>query len=182
LAGVASLSADLHKFGFCPKPASTILFRDATRAAAASFDLNVWPSGRFATSTLVGTRPAGGVAGAWAVLHYLGREGYRAIAARVMAMRDAYIAGITAIPGMQVFGKPDLSVLAFGCPGRDVMAVADGMASRGWVPGLVHEPPGLHLMLSLLHEGAREQYLADLAVATGAAPAIVKASVQADYS
>ena len=37
--GVRSLSADLHKFGFCPKPASTVLFRDeadARRAAPSS--------------------------------------------------------------------------------------------------------------------------------------------------
>ena len=31
---VVSLSADLHKFGFCPKPASTVFFRDAARAGA----------------------------------------------------------------------------------------------------------------------------------------------------
>ena len=30
--GVMSLSADLHKFGFCPKPASTLFYRDASLA------------------------------------------------------------------------------------------------------------------------------------------------------
>ncbi len=169
LPGVASLSADLHKFGFCPKPASTVLFRDAARAEAAVFDLEVWPSGRFRTGTLVGTRPGGAVAGAWAVLRYLGRDGYRAVAARLMAMRDAYVAGIEAIPGMRVFGHPELTILAFGKPDLDIQAVAREMEMRGWVPGMVRRPPGLHMMASLLHEGAREDYLRDLKAVVAAA-------------
>jgi glutamate/tyrosine decarboxylase-like PLP-dependent enzyme len=179
--GVASLSADLHKFGFCPKPASTLFFRDEAGAAAGGIDLDVWPNGRFATGTLVGTRPGGAVASAWAVLRFLGREGYMAIAERLLAMADGYVAGINAIPGMRVFGAPDLSILAFGADGRDMEAVAAGMARRGWVPGLVRRPPGLHLMRSLLHEPARAAYLADLAAATGEAPARRNAEVAASY-
>ena len=34
---------------------------------------------------------------------------------------------------------------------------------RGWLPGMVKTPPSLHLMLSLLHESARQAYLANLA-------------------
>ncbi|MDA8049732.1 MAG: aspartate aminotransferase family protein [Rhodospirillales bacterium] len=181
LPGVAALSADLHKFGFCPKPASTILFRDTTRANAGGFDLDVWPSGRFTTRTLVGTRPGGSVAAAWAVLNHLGREGYRAIAARLIAMRDAYVAGIEAIPGMRVFGRPELTIIAFGAEALDMAAVAEDMAARGWVPGLVRRPPGLHIMASLLHEGVRDRYLGDLAAAVAAAPPASATGVAADY-
>ncbi|MGH7122122.1 MAG: pyridoxal-dependent decarboxylase, partial [Acetobacteraceae bacterium] len=170
LAGTASLSADLHKFGFCPKPASTVFFRDAARARAASFDLDVWPSGRFTTATIVGTRPGGGVAAAWAVLNSLGREGYRAIASRLLHMRDAYIEGIRSIDGLSVYGEPDLTILSFGSENVSIGAVADAMAARGWVPGMIREPPGMHLMLSLLHEGARDAFLADLAHSVAAAP------------
>ncbi|MFT8243573.1 pyridoxal phosphate-dependent decarboxylase family protein [Roseomonas sp. BN140053] len=181
LPGVASISADLHKFGFCPKPASTVFFRDAARAAGRGFDLDVWPNGRFATATFVGTRPGGGVAGAWAVLNFLGREGYRALAARLLAMRDDYVAGIRAIPGMRVFGEPDLSILAFGAEALDMGAVAAGMEARGWVPGLVREPPGLHIMMSLLHEPVRERYLGDLREAAAEAAPAQGAAVQAVY-
>lgn len=180
-AGVASLSADLHKFGFCPKPASTLFFRDEAGATAGGFDLDVWPNGRFATGTLVGTRPGGAVASAWAVLRFLGRDGYTRIAERLLAMADGYVAGINAIPGMRVFGAPDLSIVSFGAGARDMEAVAAGMAQRGWIPGLVRRPPGLHLMLSLLHEPARERYLADLAAATAEAPAARNAEIAAIY-
>lgn len=179
--GVCSLSADLHKFGFCPKPASTVFYADAARAAMQGFDLDVWPNGRFATATLVGTRPAGGVAAAWAVINFLGRDGYVAIAERLLAMKDAYVAGIHEIPGLQVFGEPDLSIIGFGAPGRDIGSVAAGMAERGWVPGLLREPPGLHMMMSLLHEPVRPRYLDDLRAALDTAPAARNAPLQAVY-
>ena len=181
LPGVASLSADLHKFGFTPKPASTVFYRDPRHAAHQGFDLDVWPNGRFATATLVGTRPGGGVAAAWAVMTFLGRQGYTAIAERLLAMREAYVDGIQAIPGMRVFGRPDLSIIGFGDPGRDMQAVAAGLSARGWVPGLLREPPGLHMMMSLLHEPVRETYLADLAHAAAGARPANGAPVQAVY-
>ncbi len=84
LPGVCSLSADLHKFGFCPKPASTIFYRSAALQAFQEMAFDGWPSGRFATQTLVGTRAGGAVAASWAVLRYLGREGYRRIAADLL--------------------------------------------------------------------------------------------------
>lgn len=168
---VASLSADLHKFGFCPKPASTVFFRDTTRSAAAGFDMDVWPNGRFATGTFVGTRPGGAVAAAWAVLNFLGREGYRDITRRLLEMRRAYEAGVAAIDGLAVLGRPHLSILAVRSTDRalNINKVADGMAARGWVPGLVRDPPALHSMMSLLHESARPRWLADVTEAVAEA-------------
>lgn len=181
---VVSLSADLHKFGFCPKPASTVFFRDAVRAGAAGFDLDVWPNGRFATNTFVGTRPGGAVAAAWAVLNFLGREGYLEITRRLLAMRQDYEAGISRIDGLAVVGKPDLSILAVGSsdPAIDMFKVADGMSARGWIPGLVRQPRALHSMMSLLHEPVREDWLRDVAASvTEARSAVAPAQQQAVY-
>lgn len=163
LEGVKSISADLHKFGFCPKPASTVFYRSKELQACQEFVFDSWPSGRFATQTLVGTRPAGAVAGAWAVLRHLGREGYRGIAAEVMAVRDAYLEGLRAIPGMKIRGEPALANVAFGCDDIDMGKVATLMSERGWLPGQLKAPRSLHLMLSLHHGPAREAYLRDVA-------------------
>jgi len=169
--GVMSLSADLHKFGFCPKPASTIFYRSTELQVCQEFVFDVWPSGRFATQTLVGTRPGGAVASAWAVLRHLGRDGYRKIAAELMAMRDAYLDALLEIPGMKIRGKPALANIAFGCDDVDMGKVATLMSERGWLPGMVRTPPSLHLMLSLHHAGAREAYVKDVAAAIKAARA-----------
>lgn len=161
--GVRSLSADLHKFGFCPKPASTVFYRDKADLDRATFKADAWPSGSFSTATLAGTRPGGAVAGAWAVLNYLGEEGYRDAARRIAAMVDRYCAGIEAIEGLELWAQPDVSIINFGSKSLNILAVADRMVERGWLPGLTKAPRGMHAMLSMLHDGqACEDYLRDL--------------------
>ncbi len=163
LPGVSSLSADLHKFGFCPKPSSAVFYRSAALHGFQEMAFDVWPSGRFGTQTLVGTRAGGAVAASWAVLRYLGREGYRRIAVEVLTMRDAYIADLTQIPGMVIRGTPELANIAFGCDDIDMGQVSTRLGELGWVPGMVRTPPSLHLMMSLHHADAREAYVRDVA-------------------
>lgn len=160
--GVRSISADLHKFGFCPKPASTVFYRDQTDIERAMFVADAWPSGTFRTKTLAGTRPAGSVAAAWAVLHHLGDGGYRQAAHRLASMTDAYVKDIESIGGMKLWARPDMSIINFGSDDYDMNAVAGRMAGRGWLPALTRRPKGMHLMMSLLHEPVRADFMADL--------------------
>ncbi|MEK9870842.1 MAG: aminotransferase class V-fold PLP-dependent enzyme, partial [Gammaproteobacteria bacterium] len=55
--GVCSMSADLHKYGYCAKGASTVLFRSEALKQHMIFDCSDWPGGRMVTPTLAGTRP-----------------------------------------------------------------------------------------------------------------------------
>ena len=66
------------------------------------------------TSTLVDTRPAGGIAGAWAVFKHLGIDGYTQVAADLMEMVDGYVAGIKVIPDLRIHAKPDFTTINFG--------------------------------------------------------------------
>jgi sphinganine-1-phosphate aldolase len=181
--GVRSISADLHKFGFCPKPASTVFFRDGADHEPAIFVADAWPNGRFETPTLVGTRPAGSVASAWAVLNHLGTEGYRDVAGRLAGVVDAYVADIEAIDGLRMVATPDLSIINFTSDEVDMGLVADGMKARGWLPGMTQAPKGLHIMMSMFHGPAREDYIADLkeAVAEAREKAGRKAKTEAVY-
>lgn len=160
--GVSSLSADLHKLGFCPKPASTVFYADSDKARHHAFDTSDWPSGQFLTNTLVGTRPAGGVAGAWATMQFLGQDGYCAIAQDLMGFVDRYKSEIASIPGLAVVGEPHLSIIAYRSDAFDIFAVAERMQQRGWVPGLVQRPKAIHRMMSMLHASSIEDYLSDL--------------------
>ncbi|MEM6439546.1 MAG: aminotransferase class V-fold PLP-dependent enzyme [Pseudomonadota bacterium] len=169
LPGVRSISADLHKFGFCPKPASTLYYRDPEDRDRALFVADAWPSGVFRTATLAGTRPGGAVAAAWAVLNHLGETGYRRAADRLARMTDAYVAGVEAIDGLEMWARPDFSIVNFGSALHDISKVAAGLGDRGWLVTLTRRPVGLHLMMSLLHEPCREDYLNDLAASVAAA-------------
>jgi glutamate/tyrosine decarboxylase-like PLP-dependent enzyme len=177
------MSADLHKFGFCPKPASTVFYRTPELAKFQHFDSNVWPNGRFFTSTLVGTRPAGGVAAAWAVFQYLGVQGYQRVARDLMAYVDAYRAGIESIDGLKVLGDPHLSIVAYGSDEFDVFRVAELMAPKGWLPGLLQQPHGIHRMMSMVHAVSIDEYLADAraAVAQVRTEGATQSKLQATY-
>ncbi|MDP6874115.1 MAG: aspartate aminotransferase family protein, partial [Alphaproteobacteria bacterium] len=156
-----------HKFGFCPKPASTLFYREEEDRERGLFHFDQWPNGQFSTATLSGTRAGGAVAAAWAVMHHLGEAGYMDISKQMADMTDAYVAGIKAIDGLHLLAEPDLTIINFGAQDRnnelDIFKVAEGMDRRGWLPGLTQNPKGMHAMLSMFHEAGREDYLADLA-------------------
>lgn len=160
--GVTSISADLHKYGYAAKGASTLFFRDAESFAGMGWSFADWPRGRYFTNTLVGTRAGGAIAAAWAVLKYLGVDGYLRITQRVLATRRNLQEGAAAL-GLPALGDPQLAILAYGSPDHDIPAIAAGLTARGWIAGQVTEPAGLHHMLNLTHEPVVERYLSDLA-------------------
>lgn len=180
--GVSSMSADLHKYGYCAKGASTVLFRSEALRAHMIFDCNDWPGGRMVTPTLAGTRPGGAIAAAWAVMNFLGVDGYRAKHRQVTDAREKIEAGVKAL-GFRVVGKPQLGLLAFTHDEIDCMAVWGKLFERGWFTSLTTEPKGLHLMLSPFHLQVADTYLADIAAAVEAVKAGDKgAAREARYS
>lgn len=180
--GVRSISADLHKFGFCPKPASTVFFRDAEDIERSTFRLDGWTSGVYVTATFCGTRPGAAVSAAWSVLNHMGTTGFEDVARRMAAMTDKYAAGIRAIDGITMIAEPILTVMNFGSDEFDIYAVAQSMKDKGWLPGLTRKPKGMQTMLSMQHEPVCEAYLADLRRSVETArTAKTQATIKATY-
>jgi glutamate/tyrosine decarboxylase-like PLP-dependent enzyme len=165
--GVTSLSADLHKFGWAPKPISTIFYARDEHARHHGFDFDGWPNGRFQTNTIVGTRAGGAIAGSWALFQHLGRDGYARIAKDLLDGIQRYRDGIASIEGLGVVGDPLLSIVAVEATDKtvDIFAVADALQEKGWVAGLVRRPKALHRMMSMLHVPVVDDYLSDLEAA-----------------
>jgi glutamate/tyrosine decarboxylase-like PLP-dependent enzyme len=169
--GVCSISADLHKYGYTAKGASTVFHRSEEQRAHQVFSFDDWPAGGMTTPTAAGTRPGGAIASAWAVMNYLGVEGYREKAAAVVATREKLEAAIAAIPELQAIGEPRLGLLAFGARDPEqlaIFAVWARLKQRGWFTGVITEPPGIHLMLSPAHARVIDTYAQDLAQAVSA--------------
>ncbi len=178
--GVTSISADLHKYGYTAKGASTLFFAREEDFLRMGWYFDNWPRGQYFTHSLVGTRAGGAIAAAWAVMRYLGQDGYLRITERVLATRRRMQDGVAAL-GLQTWGDPQLSILAFGSPAHDMAAVGRGLTARGWLVGQVRDPDGIHHMLNLTHEPVVERYLADLGEALRAPVAGDGAPVQARY-
>jgi glutamate/tyrosine decarboxylase-like PLP-dependent enzyme len=175
--GVTSISVDLHKSGYGAKGASAVLFKSGQHQTAGRYDFEDWPSGLYSTHTFVGTRPGGAIAAAWAVFHHLGEAGYLRIAETVMRTRASLLEALPGVDsGLHVWGAPDLWAVGIGARGYDIHAVADRLTARGWWPGRIREPRGIHLMITPVHAGVLEEYLADLGHAVREAKASGAAS------
>tara|TARA_B100000497_G_scaffold112077_1_gene132646 strand:+ start:381 stop:1625 length:1245 start_codon:yes stop_codon:yes gene_type:complete len=159
--GVSSMSADLHKYGYCAKGASSVLFRAEDLMAHMIFDCDGWPGGRMITPTLSGTRPGGAISAAWAVMNYLGIEGYKSKQKMVTDARETIEEGVKAL-GFEILGTPQVGIVAFSHPTENVFAVYKQMYKRGWFTSLTTEPRSLHLMLSPFHAEVTDIYLMDL--------------------
>ena len=112
--GVTSISADLHKYGYAIKGASVILHRPKANLRYQVFQFADWPGGIYGTQAFQGTKPAAPIGAAWAVMQYLGEEGYLRLARETMDAAERLIDGVDAIDGVHVWGEPDMTVLAIG--------------------------------------------------------------------
>jgi glutamate/tyrosine decarboxylase-like PLP-dependent enzyme len=160
--GVTTISADLHKFGYTAKGASTLICRDDEIGSYMGFHFADWPGGSYRTPTLTGTRPGGAIAAAWAVMNYLGEEGYLSRTKTTMNFVEDLMESIEAIPELYIVGEPDMSLVAFASDSLDMVAIGDAMQERGWFVYLERVPPSIHLMLSPGHAPFMEKYITDL--------------------
>lgn len=181
LPGVMSMSADLHKYGYCAKGASTVLYRSEDLHNYMVFDCDDWPGGRMITPTLAGTRPGGAISAAWAVMNYLGEEGYRSKHKQVTDAREKIEQGVKAL-GFKILGQPQLGIVAFTHDSVDPFAIYMNMYKLGWFASLTTEPRALHLMLSPFHNEVTQLYLKDLQASMEAAAGSTDGDFEARYS
>jgi glutamate/tyrosine decarboxylase-like PLP-dependent enzyme len=164
--GVTSMSADIHKYGYAFKGASTVMYRDRDLYQLQIFMYDSWPGGLYASSTAAGTRPGSPIAGAWATMNHLGIEGYMRLGQRVLNATNGLRDGINSVDGLKVTSNPDMSLFEFGIdPLADsgdmsIEAIGDVMDDRGW--NLDRQQGGLHIMTSPGHDKIVETFLSDL--------------------
>jgi glutamate/tyrosine decarboxylase-like PLP-dependent enzyme len=163
--GVTSISADLHKYGYAIKGASVILHRPKTNLRYQLFQFSDWPGGIYGSQAFQGTKPAPPIGAAWAVLHYLGEEGYLRLARQTLDATQRLIDGVAAIDGLHIWGEPDMTVVAIGSSKQDVFAIGDELERRRWHFDRQDNPPALHLMASPRHALVVDEFLADLRAA-----------------
>lgn len=157
--GVCSISADLHKFGYAPRPASTVAYRSEELQKYHHVIASDWPSSSYQSEGVIGSRPAGAIAATWAVFHYLGEEGYLDYAWRTMEAKRRMSDGLSAL-GMKPW-QTDLSILLFETGELSAEAVVGGMTAAGWSCMGTQRPPLVQLVVDPLTEQVMEDYLGD---------------------
>lgn len=164
--GVTTISADLHKYGYTAKGASTLLSRDEDvfRYQQFRFGAPERAEDWYVTPTMAGTRPGGAIAAAWAVMTYLGEDGYLRLVDKALRYMARFKAGVNAIEGLEVMGDPVMTVFGYTSRTLDIFAIADGLERRGWLVTRDTWPmKAIRFMQSPGHEPYVDRYLADLA-------------------
>jgi glutamate/tyrosine decarboxylase-like PLP-dependent enzyme len=181
--GVRTMSADLHKYGYAAKGASTIFHRSEAQRELQMFSCDQWACGEMKTPSVAGTRPGGAIASAWAVMNYLGVKGYCDKVQIVTDTRKKLAAGISSIDGMGVFGDPKLGMMIYGSKNGDTYAIWQEMYSRGWFSPPLNEPDSIHLMISPGHARIIDEYVTDLRDVVAKVRAVGESSeMQAQYN
>ena len=163
--GVTSMSADLHKYGYAAKGASLILYRNREIRRHQLFAYMDWPGGIYASPTMSGTRPGGAIAAAWAIMQYMGEDGYVQIARQVMETAVSIRRGIEQIAGLKILGNPPMSIMAVASDSLNIYEVGDEMTAKGWFMDRQQFPPTLHITINQVHVQQTAQFLHDLAEA-----------------
>ncbi len=170
--GVSTISADVHKYGYCTKGAAVLIHRDAKHLDSYQrFLFDRWPGGLYFSQAVAGARSSAPIAAAWAILNYLGEEGYLRLARRVHEVTRRFQDGVRAA-GMRVVGRPIMGVFAFTSDSPHPFAIGDRLNAKGWGVDRQKNPDALHVMLSPKHLDVIDEFLADLreAIATAGAP------------
>ncbi len=173
--GVTSISMDLHKYAYCAKGASVVLYRNAKLRRHQIYACADWTGYALVNATVQSTKSGGPIAAAWAVMQHLGDDGYLRIAERLLGAKRGLEAAIAATPGVRLIGQPEMPLLAFTSDELDPYAIADELSARGfWVqPQLAFGPipPSIHLSVT----PSNVPHVAEFARALGEAVAAVRA-------
>ncbi|MFM2206432.1 MAG: hypothetical protein RL213_407 [Bacteroidota bacterium] len=162
--GVTSVSADVHKFGFGAKGASVLMYRNMKLMHHQFFVSTDFPGGIYISPTLMGTRPGGPIAAAWAGMKHLGRNGYMTMAGKLMDGTRKLRVGLSAIPGIAIVGEPCMNILSYTTLDNrpDIFVVADRLEEKGWVMDRQQFPDCIHLTVLPTNLPFIEDYLEDL--------------------
>jgi len=166
--GVTSISTDLHKYGYAAKGASVILYKNAEIRRYQMFACSRWTGYTVINPAVTSSKTGGPMAAAWAVLNYLGDEGYRKIVKEVMDATRLVIEGITDIEGISVLGEPDMCMFSFASTSDrlNVYRLADQMKTKGWFlqPQFAryNSPSNLHVSFNRLSVPRAQELLTAL--------------------
>jgi sphinganine-1-phosphate aldolase len=166
LAGVSSISLDLHKYGYAAKGSSVVMYRNVELRKGQYYVYSAWPGGLYASPTVSGTRPGGGIAAAWAVMRFLGRDGYAAHARLTLDAARKIQSAVRKIDGLAVTGNPLLPIFSIRSTGSvDIFRLGDALSAKGWHLDRQLEPASLHLSVSFGNVPFVDEFIADLNVA-----------------
>ncbi|SFL15217.1 tyrosine decarboxylase / aspartate 1-decarboxylase [Methanobrevibacter olleyae] len=142
--GVKSITIDPHKMGLSPIPSGCILFRNQSFLDAMSVDSPYLTIKN--QSTIVGTRLGASAAATYAVMSYLGREGYRKHA-EIALEKTHFLAENIKKLGYDLIVEPKLNIIVFNHPNLETGELARLLEDRNWKISCSSYPKAIRIIL-----------------------------------
>jgi tyrosine decarboxylase/aspartate 1-decarboxylase len=144
LKGVSSITIDPHKMGLAPIPSGCILFREKEYLDVMNIDTPYLTEKQ--QSTIAGTRTGASSAATWAIMKYMGREGYVKLAVQAMEITD-FLARNLVKAGFELVSSPELNIVAFNSKQMPAHELAEKLEAQGWAVSVSSCPPAIRVVL-----------------------------------
>jgi len=164
--GVSSVSMDVHKYGYAPKGSSVLLFRGKEPKKGSLYVDLTWPGYPLINTTVLSSRTIAPLAAAWAVIEYLGVDGYLEMTRRALRARDRILEGLGKL-GFKLLAPIEGPILSLALDSEeDLFRFHANMTRRGWIIGLQPKvsdlaPYNIHLTVTPIHEKVSDKFLED---------------------
>ena len=161
LEGVTSISADLHKYGLCPKGISLLLFANHDIRKNVYFIFPHWLGGTYLTPTFEGSRTAGLIASSYAIMVSMGKEFYannsKIIFEAVNKVKNFIKKNCDII---EVIGDPYVCGVSF--KGKYIPFFYDLLSKKGYNINYLCKPLGIGYIFTSANVYNVDQFIKDL--------------------
>ncbi|MEM1114492.1 MAG: aspartate aminotransferase family protein [Pseudomonadota bacterium] len=164
--GVTQLSMDFHKWGYAAKGASCILYNDRELRRHQIFSHAQWTGYAVINPGVTSTKSGGPVAACWAILNYLGEEGYMRLVDATQKATQKILDCVADIEGMEVMGDPKINMIALRATDFDIFPLGEDMKERGWFIqpqfGYANSGENMHLSVGYHNADRVDEFCSDL--------------------
>lgn len=140
--GVKSIAVDPHKMGLSVIPSGCFLVREKDTLDFISVKASCTHTRTHVS--LLGTRPGASAAATYAVMNYLGKDGYKKVVKQCMELTMEMAREIKK-KGIELIAEPEMNILSIKV--SDARKVAMELAKRRWKVGIDEENNAIRIVI-----------------------------------
>ena len=161
LPGVTSISADLHKYGLCPKGISLLLFSKHEYRRNLFFIYPHWPGSTYITPSFEGSRTGALIAASFAILTSMGKEFYSNNALEIYnAVKKVKEFIKKNCDLIEVIGNPFICGVSF--TGKYIPNFYDMITEKGFAVNYLNSPEGIGFIFTSANVKNADNYMKTL--------------------
>ncbi len=133
---VSSITADPHKMGLGLIPTGGFFVRNSQILDKTGFEIPYLAGGNFKHFHIVGTRPGGTVISFWAIMKYLGLDGFISIVKSCMEKTRFLSKEIDELSGVKLAAQPKMNVVGITTEnGNSICKIDEELRKKKWMLG-----------------------------------------------